>query len=238
MRLKVVGRIKRESPRRKAIRLQRLFKLLSIVEGKVDLSQRYIADELNLSIGTTNYLLQEAVQKGWVRMEPIGSDPEQHGYNYSLTPKGEEKKSSMTEKFYSLKMEEYKDLKQEIQEIKLNKESSARGSKANPNKQTIAQLNDNLRRSFVGGRVVVTKGVSSLSDSIYDQAIQMVKNFNQFNKDNDPYDEHDMGMFKVEGESFMWKIDYYDESMQNASPDPSDSNVTRRVLTIMLSSEY
>ena len=229
MRLKVVGRIKRESPRRKAIRLQRLFKLLSIVEGKVDLSQRYIADELNLSIGTTNYLLQEAVQKGWVRMEPVGSDPEQQGYNYSLTPKGEEKKNSMTEKFYSIKMEEYKDLKQEIQEIK---------KEAGSNKKTVAQLNDAFRTSFLGGQTLTTRGVENLPENTYKAVIEKVKTFNQFTEDNDPYGEHDLGMFKVEGESFMWKIDYYDESMQYASPDPSDPNVTKRVLTIMLSSEY
>lgn len=102
----------------------------------------------------------------------------------------------------------------------------------------IAQLNDKLRTSFQGGQVLMTQGVSNLPSELYNEVIKAVKTFNQFTEDNDPYGEHDMGMFKIEGKSFMWKIDYYDESMQYGSPDPSDSNVTSRVLTIMLSSEY
>ena len=122
MKLKLVGKIRRESPRRRAVRLKRLFKLLSVIENTPDLSQRIIADELNVSIGTTNYLLQEASEKGWINMEPLNTaesfDSEQQGYKYSLTKKGLEKKRSMTEKFLSLKMDEYRNVKEEIQEIK------------------------------------------------------------------------------------------------------------------------
>jgi hypothetical protein len=102
----------------------------------------------------------------------------------------------------------------------------------------IAQLNDKLRTSFQGGQVLMTQGVSNLPPELYGQVIERVKTFNEFTPDNDPYGEHDMGMFKLEGKSFMWKIDYYDENMEYASPDPSDPSVTKRVLTIMLSSEY
>ena len=43
---------------------------------------------------------------------------------------------------------------------------------------------------------------------------------------------------KIDGETFFWKIDYYDQSMEMGSPDPADPNVTKRVLTIMKSDEY
>jgi len=36
----------------------------------------------------------------------------------------------------------------------------------------------------------------------------------------------------------MFKIDYYDRSLHAHSPDASDADVTSRVLTIMLASEY
>lgn len=102
----------------------------------------------------------------------------------------------------------------------------------------IAELNDSLRRTFLGGEVVTTVGLSQLPANIYNEVMERVQKFNEFNSNNDPYGEHDMGMFKVQGESFMWKIDYYDLNLQYASPDPSDPSVTKRVLTIMLSSEY
>jgi hypothetical protein len=36
----------------------------------------------------------------------------------------------------------------------------------------------------------------------------------------------------------MFKIDYYDQNMEYGSPDPADPRLTRRVLTIMLASDY
>ena len=65
-----------------------------------------------------------------------------------------------------------------------------------------------------------------------------VQAFNDFDQDNDPYGEHDFGRIEIEGQVFFWKIDYYDQSMQSASEDPSDPHKTMRVLTLMLAEEY
>jgi len=42
----------------------------------------------------------------------------------------------------------------------------------------------------------------------------------------------------IEGTTFFGKFDYYDLDLQMHSPDPTDTNVTTRVLTIMLAEEY
>ncbi len=102
----------------------------------------------------------------------------------------------------------------------------------------IRDLNDNLRRSFRGGLVVMTSGVEALGVAAIRRLVVRVRNFDTFTPDNDPHGEHDFGAFIHEGQQFFWKIDYYDPTLNMGSPDPANPKVTRRVLTIMLASEY
>jgi hypothetical protein len=103
----------------------------------------------------------------------------------------------------------------------------------------IRGLNDTFRRNpFVGGRLTWTAGVAA-KDPVERLAIfQLVRSFDTFNDDNDPWREHDFGAFDFRGERIFWKIDYYTPDLKHAGPDPADSAVTHRVLTIMLASEY
>ena len=41
-----------------------------------------------------------------------------------------------------------------------------------------------------------------------------------------------------DGVKVFWKIDYYDKTMKNGSNDPSNEELTTRVLTIMKAEEY
>lgn len=104
---------------------------------------------------------------------------------------------------------------------------------------SIAELNDSFRQKNLGlGKVVLTMGVNALSIEQQSALLEMVRSFNNFNEDNDPYDEHDYGSVEFEGEQYLWKIDYYDVNYLFGSDDPGDSLKTRRVMTIMQSSEY
>jgi Protein of unknown function (DUF3768) len=104
--------------------------------------------------------------------------------------------------------------------------------------QRIRVMNDNFRGTFLGGTVVLTQGVAGMPLDVKAEALLKVKRFSEFTRDNDPYGEHDFGHFEIAGETFYWKIDYYDPDCQNGSEDPSDPDKTRRVLTIMLAAEY
>ncbi len=104
--------------------------------------------------------------------------------------------------------------------------------------ERIRELNDALRTTFAGGRVVVTAGVNALPTDVQAMILRKVATFGAFDEGNDPHGEHDFGSFEHTGRTFFWKIDYYDTDMCNGSPDPSDPNVTTRVLTVMLSEEY
>lgn len=102
----------------------------------------------------------------------------------------------------------------------------------------IAALNDIFRTTFTGGRVLVTSGVEALPSDVKAMALRKVATFNDFTVGNNPYGEHDFGAFDLAGRRFFWKIDYYDRSLEYGSEDPSDPDVTRRVLTIMLAEDY
>ena len=104
------------------------------------------------------------------------------------------------------------------------------------NAAKIRVLNDQARRSFKGCRVVITQGVQAMSD--VPSILDLVRWFDAFTPNNDPYGEHDFGVIKLNGNTFFWKFDCYDVDLQMHSPDPGDPTVTTRVLTIMLADEY
>jgi hypothetical protein len=113
-------------------------------------------------------------------------------------------------------------------------ESSSETEKA----QKIARLNDELRKTFTTGRVVMTRGFEALEGTTWIKAIKAVRDFSAFTLGNDPYGEHDFGLLEVDGIPLIWKIDYYDLGLGSHSPDPADPTVTKRVLTMMLAEEY
>lgn len=102
----------------------------------------------------------------------------------------------------------------------------------------IRELNDELRKTGQGGRVMMTRGVSQLAGLDAVMLMERIADFDAFSADNDPHGEHDFGAIEHAGERLFWKIDYYDAQLVWGSPDLTDTRVTTRVLTIMLASEY
>jgi hypothetical protein len=102
----------------------------------------------------------------------------------------------------------------------------------------IRVLNDNFRSTFVGGRVMITAGVSALPADTQARLLVAVQSFSNFTNDNDPHHEHDFGVIELEGERYYFKLDYYDLQCRFGSEDPSDPAQTTRVLTVMRADEY
>lgn len=71
-----------------------------------------------------------------------------------------------------------------------------------------------------------------------DGLLLAVANFNHFNEQNDPYEEHDFICLKFEDEWINAKFDYYAPDLEHGSENPEDLSKTIRVLTIMLASDY
>lgn len=106
------------------------------------------------------------------------------------------------------------------------------------NTEKIRQLNDMLRKTFIGGQVMLTTGIRAKSAEDQANILQKVRSFNEFTKANDPYAEHDYGRFSYNDEDIMFKIDYYNKTYDRMSDDPSNPDITNRVMTIMCADEY
>ena len=111
-----------------------------------------------------------------------------------------------------------------------------------PNKATqtdrVRALNDELRQNLSRGRAVITTGVAALGPEAVARILHTIEVFDDFCHANDPHQEHDFGSFEAEGERIFFKIDYFDRTMTVHSPNPADTTVTERVITIMLAAEY
>lgn len=83
-----------------------------------DVSQRALARELGISLGSMNYCLQTLMEKGWVKLQNFSQSGHKMGYVYLLTPAGIAEKSMLTARFLMRKMEEYEALREEIEKLK------------------------------------------------------------------------------------------------------------------------
>lgn len=102
----------------------------------------------------------------------------------------------------------------------------------------IRELNDDLRKYMIGGSAVMTPGIAALGADAVERIVKTIAIFDDFSNANDPHEEHDFGSVELEGQMIFFKIDYFDKSLTNHSPDPSDPAVTERIITLMLAEEY
>ena len=102
----------------------------------------------------------------------------------------------------------------------------------------IRALNDRLRQTGCGGRIMITPGVQTEGEDFLREALNALRTYAEFGPRNDPYAEHDFGALVVGSQKLFWKIDYYNRTLSRGAEDPSSPANCTRVLTIMLASEY
>lgn len=94
------------------------YELLRRLYQTPELSQRALARELGVSLGSINYCLQALVEKGWIKMQNFSQSERKLRYAYLLTPAGIFQKSKLTTDFLKRKMAEYEMLQKEIEQLK------------------------------------------------------------------------------------------------------------------------
>tara|TARA_B100000242_G_C42974684_1_gene452365 strand:- start:132 stop:440 length:309 start_codon:yes stop_codon:yes gene_type:complete len=88
--------------------------LLRKIKKEPNASQRKLATDLNFSLGKLNYCLKALKAKGLIKIKNFEKNPKKLNYIYLLTPKGISEKTKLTLNFMKRKMEEYDELKEEL----------------------------------------------------------------------------------------------------------------------------
>ena len=93
-------------------------RILKIVSGEPDISQRQLAVRLGISLGKTNFLMRSLLEKGLIKAGNFRRSQSKLQYLYLLTPKGIGAKIRLTRAYLARKELEYEALQVEIQALK------------------------------------------------------------------------------------------------------------------------
>ncbi len=95
------------------------FWVLKLLQENPDISQRELAKALGISLGGINYCLKALMEKGWVKMQNFNANERKLSYAYLLTPAGVAEKIALTARFLKRKIQEYEELKAEIEALQI-----------------------------------------------------------------------------------------------------------------------
>ena len=94
------------------------YHVLKHIESNPSIPQRELAKELGVSVGKVNYCLKALIDKGWIKANNFKNSNKKLAYFYILTPSGIEQKAKITVNFLKRKINDYEELKKEIEVLK------------------------------------------------------------------------------------------------------------------------
>ena len=94
------------------------FDILRKLDKNKNFTQRSLANELGFSLGKLNYCLKELKKKGLIKINNFKNNKNKLGYMYILTPSGVKAKTKLTINFMKRKMQEYDELKKDLENVK------------------------------------------------------------------------------------------------------------------------
>ena len=93
------------------------FRIMNLIYKYPDISQRELAKQAGISLGSMHYCLKALAQKGWLKAGNFKKNPDKSVYLYLLTPEGIKQKSKLAIDFLKRKRQEYRQLKHEIDSL-------------------------------------------------------------------------------------------------------------------------
>jgi EPS-associated MarR family transcriptional regulator len=106
-------------------------KVLREIEDNPEITQREMAQQLGVSLGKVNYCLKALIDRGWVKVNNFKNSNNKAAYAYLLTPSGFEGKAKITVRFLKQRMQDYKQLKQEISDLEAEVNGQSNNRKQN-----------------------------------------------------------------------------------------------------------
>ncbi len=101
------------------------FRILGLLNENPSLSQRQLAQEVGVSLGKLNYLIQALAEKGLIKLGNFTASNDKRRYAYILTRRGISEKAAMTKRFLERKKAEYEALRAEIDALETELASGA-----------------------------------------------------------------------------------------------------------------
>lgn len=98
--------------------------ILRNINNSKETNQRQLASKVGFSLGKLNHCLNGLKKKGLIKMKNFKANPNKFNpmskanYLYILTPKGFLFKTKLTVKFMKIKMQEYDELKKDLENEK------------------------------------------------------------------------------------------------------------------------
>ena len=93
------------------------YQVMDLIHKHPDISQRVLAKQAGISLGSMHYCLKALAQKGWLKANKFKNNPDKSVYLYLLTPEGITQKSKLAIDFLRRKKHEYDALKREIDRL-------------------------------------------------------------------------------------------------------------------------
>ena len=104
-------------PAKELIHQETHLQMLRLLQANPQLNQRDLAAALGISLGKTNFCLKALVAKSLLKMQNFQNSQRKLAYAYLLTPAGMAEKAALTSRFLKRKMQEYEQLKAEIESL-------------------------------------------------------------------------------------------------------------------------
>lgn len=100
------------------------FRVMRAIEANPKITQRELAEQIGVSVGSINYCINALIERGLVKVENFRASTSKWRYLYVLTPRGFAEKAASTQRFLLRQIADYEILKAEIEALQKELEQS------------------------------------------------------------------------------------------------------------------